>query len=785
MHTLPIDSLKSEFSQAMQHHHLIVEAETGSGKSTRLPIWAAEQGRVLVVEPRRIACTSLAQFLAEQSGEPLGKKIGYAIKLEATFTAETEVVFVTPGVALRWLSESGLSEFDTIVVDEFHERRWDIDLFVALLKQKQSHRLIITSATIEGEKLATYLSAKRLKSEGRIYKVAVQYRSRDSRDLPDIRNLEQKVKAEVEYQLEHSSNDILVFLPGRKEITQCAQMLSGLDGVKIVKLHASVSDEERNLALTIQNQRKVVLATNVAETSLTIPNIEVVIDSGLERRTVQRNGRTTLSLKNISQASAKQRAGRAGRVMEGVCVHLYGQHAALELVTPPELQREELIEPLLASASCGYNMESLSFIDELPSKSLDSARQKLLMMSAIDEKGAITEHGKALYPLPIDAIYADLVTRISHKALKEVMIDLTAALSVPAKLYQLPKSEEQFEELIETIPEQCDATLLVKLVRGHPLPNLITEPDAVKEARGLSNQMREVFELPELEVASRYDRNDLIKAIVALHPELLFVRRAKRRDAFSNGHLEVMLGKQSLLSDKTEASIVLDTHSLPGRGVKQTLTLATVTMPVPLSLLVDNEVGEWQQGETITDGEQVFTELQLMYAGRVIATKHAEPEGKLALKPIVDMVIAEQVLEGLAIQRSQEIAMWQLYVQLGLSEASTMTDELSVLTFESWFVNQLESLGVENLDDLSLFSNEDFPFDGIPYWEYNDFAAKHPLSLCLGDLQLTVEYFPSRKLVYVVHKSGLRKTVPKRWELPTWQGWRVQYKKASRIVDIK
>jgi len=785
MHTLPIDSLKSDFSQAMQHYHLVIEAETGSGKSTRLPIWAAEQGRVLVVEPRRIACTSLAQFLADQSGEVLGKKVGYAIKLEAAYTPDTQVVFVTPGVALRWLSENGLSEFDIIVVDEFHERRWDIDLLVALLKQKQTHRLLITSATIEGEKLATYLSAKRMKSEGRVYEVALQHRSRDTRDLPDIRNLEQRVKAEVEYQLEQSSQDILVFLPGRKEITQCAQMLNSHEGIRVVKLHASVSDEERNLALTVQSQRKVVLATNVAETSLTIPNIEVVIDSGLERRTVQRNGRTTLSLKNISQASAKQRAGRAGRVMEGTCVRLYGQHAALELVTPPELQREELIEPMLASASCGYSIESLSFIDELPVKSLESARQKLKMMSAIDEQGMITEHGKALYPLPIDAINADLVTRISHKATKEAMIDLTAALSVPASLYQLPKNEEQSDELVKTLPELCDATLLVKLVRGFPLPNLAIEPEAVREAQGLSNQMREMFELPQLEVASRYNRNELIKAIVSLHPELVFIRRAKRKEAFSNGHLEVMLGKQSLLSDKSEACIVLDTHSLPGRGVKQTLTLATVNMPVPLSLLVDEDIGEWQQGKTVTIDGQVLTELQLIYAGRVIATKHAEPEGSLALKPIVDMVVAEQVLEGLATQRKQEIALWQLYVQLGLAESSKWTDESSTLTFESWFANQLELLGVESLDDLSLFSNEDFPFDGIPYWEYSEFAAKHPLLLCLGDLQLTVEYYPSRKLVYVVHKSGLRKTVPKRWELPTWQGWKVQYKKASRIVDIK
>lgn len=200
-----------------------------------------------------------------------------------------------------------------------------------------------------------------------------------------------------------------------------------------------MSDKERDLALSGRNidtkndgdsLRKVILATNVAETSLTIPDIGVVIDSGLERRTVQRNGRTTLMLKSISRASAKQRAGRAGRVMDGVCVRLYGEHAALELVTPPELQREELTEPMLAAACCGATLESLSFLDPIPEKSLNSATQTLLRMEAINADHQITEHGKKLYPLPIDALYADIVTRIKPKSLKEAMVDLTAALSV-------------------------------------------------------------------------------------------------------------------------------------------------------------------------------------------------------------------------------------------------------------------------------------------------------------------------------------------------------------------
>ncbi|WP_299690646.1 helicase-related protein [uncultured Vibrio sp.] len=799
MPLLPIDAYANVFHEQLPKTHLVVEAETGSGKSTRLPIWASQHGRVLVIEPRRIACTSLAKFLAQQSGRKLGDKVGYAIKLELEYNEQTEVVFVTPGIALRWLSEDGLAGFDVIVVDEFHERRWDIDLLVAILKQKQSHRLVITSATIEGERLACYLNASRIRCEGRSYQVAIEYRATETRALPDIRHLEQRITEEVSRQLFGSHGDILVFLPGKKEIVQCEQALAKNPDIQVVKLHASVSDKERYLALSGRNidstnhtnidssdsLRKVILSTNVAETSLTIPDIGVVIDSGLERRTVQRNGRTTLMLKSISRASAKQRAGRAGRVMDGVCIRLYGEHAALELVTPPELQREELTEPMLGAACCGTSLESLSFLDPIPEKSLNRATQTLLMMEAINAEHQITEHGKKLYPLPIDALYADIVTRIKSKALKEAMVDLTAALSVPARLYQLPNNAEHLEAIAQQEKEGCDVSLLIQIVRGREYPHLEIDQQALNEAQGLAKQMREVFELPQLEAASRFKRTELLKTIVNLHPELVFVRRLKRTEAFANGALEVVLGRQNRFPDNVQAMLVLDTHSLPGRGVKQTLTIATTTAPIPLELIIEAELGEWQQGETVVNDDGVFTEMALAYAGRIMTTKLVPAQGQLSLKPIVDLVSAGVQLPGFAAARTQEIKHWQLYVKLGLDEYIPFTPKVEQLNFELWFIEQLEVLGVTDVGELDMFEHSDIPFDGIPSWLYPEFSEKFPFVLNLADLQLEVEYLPGRKLIYVHYQSGSRKLSPKRWELPTWSGWRIQYKKASRIVDIK
>ncbi|OLQ93848.1 DEAD/DEAH box helicase [Vibrio ponticus] len=781
MTTLPIDPLKHTFTERLKSNHLVVEAETGSGKSTRLPLWASEQGRVLVVEPRRIACTSLAEYLAELRGEKVGESIGYAIKLETRFSDDSQVVFVTPGVALRWYAEDRLSAFDIVIVDEFHERRWDSDLLVALFKRHQQHRIVLTSATIEGEKLARYLGAERLQAEGRTYQVFISHQAKDSRQLPDIRHLEQRIKVEVLRELESASGDILVFLPGRKEISQCAQMLAGIEGVVIAPLHASVSDKQREIALNPQPQIKVVLATNVAETSLTIPNIAVVIDSGLERRTEQRNGRTTLSLKHISQASAKQRAGRAGRVMDGHCIRLYGEHAALISVTPPEMFRESLTEAMLASASCNEPLQGLDFLDPLPEKSLAQAQQLLQGMQAIDSDGLATEHGRVISPLPIDALLADLVTRMPTRALQEAMIDYTAVLATPTKLYRVTGDEEQLEQLAQEENKGCDGQIAVAILRGKSFPAITVDQDALAEARGLAEQMREIFELPMLEVASRYDHRQWVEAIARLHPELVFVRRSKRKEAMGNGVMEVTLGRDSRLPSSVEAALVLDTHSLPGRGVKQTLTLATEIMPLDFQLLESLSMGDWQQGETLIEQEGTFVEMKLVYAGRIIAKDKRVAEGALALQPMLEAVRSETKLAGLYPQRKAEIDHWRIYVEMGLADCSDHQE----ITFDKWFSEQLELLELHDLDELDLFSAEDFVFEGIPYWQYGDFAEQYPFLLQLGDLNLEVEYYPKRKLIYVVYRDGLRKGDPKRWELPRWQGWKIQYKKASRIIDVR
>ena len=229
--SLPIDAIKNQVSAALQGGPVVVSAATGSGKSTRLPLWAAEHGRVLVVEPRRVACSALAGFLASQRDEPPGQSVGYAIRFDQACTDDTRIVFVTPGIALRWLREGRLASFDTVMLDEFHERRWDTDLLLALLKAQGRHRLIVTSATLDGPRLAHYLQAQQVSSDGRGFAVSEQYQAANDRQMPSGRDLAQRVLTAVTQGIAQAPGDVLVFMPGRKEIQQTVTALKGLDAM--------------------------------------------------------------------------------------------------------------------------------------------------------------------------------------------------------------------------------------------------------------------------------------------------------------------------------------------------------------------------------------------------------------------------------------------------------------------------------------------------------------------------------------------------------------------------
>ncbi|TNF24256.1 MAG: ATP-dependent RNA helicase, partial [Deltaproteobacteria bacterium] len=370
---LPIDALRQAFDAALRAGPVVVTAPTGSGKSTRVPSWCP--GPVLVVEPRRVACRSLARRVAELEGTSVGAEVGYHVRDDRRASDATRILFATPGVVLRWLAGGAALPFATVILDELHERSLDVDLLLALLLSRRPAQLVAMSATLDAERVAAHLGGTLLRGDGRLFPVAVSYLGEPAA-LPTSEGLADRV-ADAVARAEQDPGDVLVFLPGKAEIARVADRLERRCPHEVLQLHGALPAEVQDRAFSPGPRRRVILATNVAETSLTLPRIGVVIDAGLVRRTRYHHGRGVLTLTAIAGDSADQRTGRAGRLGPGVCYRLWGRAGRLEPVTPPEIARESLVPLVLGAAACGADVDALAFLDPPAGHAVAQARGEL------------------------------------------------------------------------------------------------------------------------------------------------------------------------------------------------------------------------------------------------------------------------------------------------------------------------------------------------------------------------------------------------------------------------
>lgn len=391
---------------------LVLEAPPGAGKTTQVPLallsapWL--QGRkIVMLEPRRIAARAAAEFMAAQLGENVGETVGYRIRFEAKVSARTRVEVVTEGILTRMIqSDPELAEVGAILFDEFHERHLNGDFGAALALEIQNSlrpdlRLAIMSATLDGERIARWFDAPRLTSAGRSFPVRIDYPpAKQNEDWPF------HLRRVVEQALTETEGDLLVFLPGRREIDRAQQTLASIvaangNEIALVPLHGelSLADQHAALAPARAGTRRIVLATNVAESSVTLPGIRAVIDTGLAREPYYdpNSGFTRLETVNISQASADQRAGRAGRVAAGVAYRLWPQSRRLEPSRRAEIAQVELSGLALELAAWGAS--DLRWLDAPPPGALASARGLLHLLGATTSPNAdagLTELGRAM-----------------------------------------------------------------------------------------------------------------------------------------------------------------------------------------------------------------------------------------------------------------------------------------------------------------------------------------------------------------------------------------------------
>ena len=413
----PIASLLPRIRHTLSAHpRLVLEAPPGAGKTTQVPLalldadWLAG-GRIVMLEPRRVAARAAAGYMAAQLGERVGETVGYRIRFENRVSAKTRIEVVTEGILTRMLQDDPMLEgVGALLFDEFHERHLAGDLGLALALDVQAGlredlRIVLMSATLDGERLAQWFDAPRLCSEGRSHPVMVAH-------VPVRRDeaLEHQVRRAVAHALSSHPGDVLVFLPGQREIARLQSLLSAdtagaLRGsaheVEVLALHGELSVEQQSRVLqpAADGGRRVVLATNVAESSVTLPGVRVVIDSGLARepRYDPNSGFSRLDVVNIAQASADQRAGRAGRVAEGWAYRLWPESQRLEPQRRPEIAQVELAALALELAAWGS--DALRFVDPPPHGAQAAARDLLQRLGALDADGTITAFGRRMLAL--------------------------------------------------------------------------------------------------------------------------------------------------------------------------------------------------------------------------------------------------------------------------------------------------------------------------------------------------------------------------------------------------
>ncbi|HGS5690910.1 TPA: ATP-dependent RNA helicase HrpA [Vibrio cholerae] len=452
---LPVSQKSDDIAQAIAHHQVVIVAgETGSGKTTQLPKICAELGRgkyglIGHTQPRRLAARSVANRIAEEMETELGGFVGYKVRFTDQISDQTQIKLMTDGILLAEIqNDRFLNQYDTIIIDEAHERSLNIDFILGYLKQLLPRRpdlkVIITSATIDPERFSKHFSnAPIIEVSGRTYPVEVRYRplAGDDDSESDRDQLEGIFQA-VDELCDEGLGDILIFMNGEREIRDTADALSkrNLRDTEIVPLYARLSAGEQNKIFQPHAGRRIVLATNVAETSLTVPGIKYVIDPGTARisRYSYRTKVQRLPIEPISQASANQRKGRCGRTEEGICIRLYSEEDFLSRpeFTDPEILRTNLASVILQMTALGLgDIEAFPFVEAPDKRNIQDGVRLLEELGAIndqikDPKKRLTESGKQLARLPIDPRLARMVLEASKLGcLKEVMI-IASALSI-------------------------------------------------------------------------------------------------------------------------------------------------------------------------------------------------------------------------------------------------------------------------------------------------------------------------------------------------------------------
>src|SRR5580692_10231156 len=465
-HELPVSQRRDEIAQAIKENQVVIIAgETGSGKTTQIPKICLELGRgvtgqIAHTQPRRLAARTVAERIAEELGSSLGETVGYQVRFTDVSADDTLIKLMTDGILLTELArDRQLKRYDTLIIDEAHERSLNIDFILGYLRQLLPERpdlkLIITSATIDPERFAAaFGGAPVVEVSGRTYPVEVRYRPIDRIEGGEDGDQGQAILDAVDELSGEGPGDILVFLSGEREIRDTADLLAGRERLEVLPLYSRLSAAEQHRVFdrrqASSRTRRVVLATNVAETSLTVPGIHYVIDPGTAR--ISRYSRGTkvqrLPIEPISQASANQRKGRCGRTADGICIRLYSEadFESRPEFTEPEILRTNLASVILQMAAIGLgDVPKFPFIDPPDARNIADGLTLLAELNAFKD-GRITGLGRKLARLPVDPRIGRMILEADRNGCVREVLIIAAALSIQDPRERPAETQQQADE---------------------------------------------------------------------------------------------------------------------------------------------------------------------------------------------------------------------------------------------------------------------------------------------------------------------------------------------------
>ncbi|MCX8155756.1 MAG: ATP-dependent helicase HrpB [Verrucomicrobiae bacterium] len=668
---LPIYDLEAEILRRLrEHHRLIVQAPTGSGKSTQVPQMLLQQGllgdgQAVVLQPRRLAARLLAARVAAEMGVPLGREVGYSIRFENVTSAATRIRYVTEGILLRQMVEDPeLRGINAILFDEFHERHLygDITLARALTLQEQLRpdlKLLVMSATLDTRLLYDYLQpCAVVTSAGRMFPVDIEYLPARSGGGQAVWDLAAEALARALRQ--GGEGDVLVFMPGAFEIQQTLETVRQLPearGMVLLPLHGELPPHAQDAAVARYAQRKIVVATNVAETSLTIDGVRLVIDSGLARipRYDPNRGINTLFIEKISRASAEQRAGRAGRTAPGRCLRLWSaqEHWERPAQETPEVKRLELSEVVLTLKAAGVeDLQSFKWLEPPPAEALAHAVELLTDLGALDTTGRLTTLGRKMLAFPVHPRYARLLLAAAdYHCVPQaaLMAALTQGRDLLARRLDRVSSQNRDDLLGEKA--ESDFFLLMRAwnyaVRNDFRPEAChrvgVNPQAARQVGPLQEQFLRIAAREGLPVqAERVSDEALCKCLLAA-----FADRVARRVDMGTLRCELVHGRKGILA---RDSVVHHSPLLVAAEIREVeaadktiqtlLSLATAIKPEWLQELFPGDIQEKQRLYYDPADRRVYAEACVMFRDLPLATRKVEPPPPEAAAPLLAAEVA-------------------------------------------------------------------------------------------------------------------------------------------------